>query len=236
MDAPLEVTWHAMLVDEVVNRLATSTENGLDATEATARLKKYGPLLGVWLLKKPEVVSNEQQNVLLRIFRVILLGAIRKRWLTIALTLAFFVAALLALPYVPRQFFPASDRPELVVDMTLPQNASIFVSDGVAAKLDALLAGDPDVASWSTYVGRGAVRFYLPLNVQLANDFFVQAVVIAKNVAARDRLHTRLEKMLAEQLPSVVARVSPRLALTTAQCATNCRPRRTRPKCTGTAP
>jgi multidrug efflux pump len=209
MDAPLEVTWHAMLVDEVVNRLATSTENGLDATEATARLKKYGPLLGVWLLKKPEVVSNEQQNVLLRIFRVILLGAIRKRWLTIALTLAFFVAALLALPYVPRQFFPASDRPELVVDMTLPQNASIFASDGVAAKLDALLAGDPDVASWSTYVGRGAVRFYLPLNVQLANDFFVQAVVIAKNVAARDRLHTRLEKMLAEQLPSVVARVSP---------------------------
>jgi multidrug efflux pump subunit AcrB len=169
----------------------------------------YAPLLGVWLLKKPEVVSTEQQNFVLRIFRVILLGAMRKHWLTIASTLACFAAALLALPYVPRQFFPASDRPELVVDMTLPQNASIFASDGVAAKLDAILASDPDVASWSTYVGRGAVRFYLPLNVQLANDFFAQAVVIANNVAARERLHARLEKTLAEQLPSVVARVSP---------------------------
>jgi multidrug efflux pump subunit AcrB len=113
------------------------------------------------------------------------------------------------LPHVPRQFFPASDRPELVVDLTLPQNASIYGSDEIAAKLDAMLKDDPDVASWSTYVGRGAVRFYLPLNVQLANDFFSQAVVIAKDVGARERLHARLEKELSERLPAVVARVSP---------------------------
>jgi len=128
---------------------------------------------------------------------------------TIALTLACFVASLLALPYVPRQFFPASDRPELVVDLTLPQNASIFASDRAATKLDSILNGDPDVVRWSTYIGRGAIRFYLPLNVQLANDFFYQAVVVAKDVAARKRLHAKLEKALAEQLPSVVARVSP---------------------------
>ena len=72
-----------------------------------------------------------------------------------------------------------------------------------------MLKNDPDVASWSTYVGRGAIRFYLPLDVQLANDFFSQIVVIAKDVAARDRLHAKLEKEIAEQLPSVVARVSP---------------------------
>ena len=80
---------------------------------------------------------------------------------------------------------------------------------GSPPKLDAMLKDDPDVASWSTYVGRGAIRFYLPLDVQLANDFFSQAVVVAKDVAARDRLHARLEKALAEQLPSAVARVSP---------------------------
>ena len=169
----------------------------------------FAPLLGVWLLKKPETAAPEQQSAVVRIFRAILVGAMRMRWLTIALTLACFVASLLALPYVPRQFFPASDRPELVVDLTLPQNASIFASDQVAAKLDAILKVDPDVASWSTYVGRGAIRFYLPLNVQLANDFFSQAVVVAKNVPARERLHAKLEKELAEQLPSVVARVSP---------------------------
>src|SRR5208337_4167979 len=142
-------------------------------------------------------------------FRSILVGAMGMRWVTIAVTLACFAASLLALPYVPRQFFPASDRPELVVDLTLPQNASIFASDQAAAKLDAILKVDPDVASWSTYVGRGAIRFYLPLNVQLANNFFSQAVVVAKNVPARERLHAKLEKELAEQLPSVVARVSP---------------------------
>lgn len=169
----------------------------------------FAPLLGVWLLKKPENAASEQQGVVLRIFRAILVGAMRMRWLTIALTLVCFVASLLALPFVPRQFFPASDRPELVVDLTLPQNASVFASDQVGAKLDAILKGDPDVASWSTYVGRGAIRFYLLLNVQLANDFFAQAVVVAKNVAARERLHAKLEKVLAEQMPSVVARVSP---------------------------
>ncbi|WPP02878.1 efflux RND transporter permease subunit [Methylocella tundrae] len=169
----------------------------------------FAPLLGVALLKKPAAGAPEKQGLVLRIFRSILLGAMRMRWLTIAVTLACFVASILAMPYVPRQFFPASDRPELVVDLTLPQNASIFASDEAAAKLDAMLKGDPDVASWSTYVGRGAIRFYLPLNVQLANDFFSQAVVVAKDVAARDRLHAKLEKELAEQLPSAVTRVSP---------------------------
>ncbi len=169
----------------------------------------FAPLLGVVLLKKPPAGTTEQQGAVVRIFRRILIGAMRWRWFTIAVTLACFVASLLAMPLVPRQFFPASDRPELVVDLTLPQNASIFASADVANKLDAMLTGDPDVASWSTYIGRGAIRFYLPLNVQLANDFFSQAVVVAKDVAARARLQAKLEKNLAEQLPSVVSRISP---------------------------
>jgi multidrug efflux pump len=168
----------------------------------------FAPLLGVWFLKKPDKASAGPGFVE-RIFRSILVGVMRVRWLTIAVTLGCFVLSLLALPYVPRQFFPASDRPELVVDLTLPQNASIFASDTAAGKIDAMLKSDPDVASWSTYVGRGAIRFYLPLDVQLANDFFSQVVIIAKDVKARDRLHAKLEKELADQLPSVVARVSP---------------------------
>jgi multidrug efflux pump subunit AcrB len=169
----------------------------------------FAPLLGVWILKKPDKPSDAPPNFVLRTFRSILVGAMRMRWITIAVTLACFVAALLALPYVPRQFFPASDRPELVVDLTLPQNASIFGSEAASAKLDSMLKDDPDVASWSTYVGRGAIRFYLPLDVKLPNDFFSQVVVIAKDVAARDRLHVKLEKALAEQVPNAVARVSP---------------------------
>ena len=78
----------------------------------------FAPLLGVWILKKPDKPSDAPPNFVLRTFRSILVGAMRMRWITIAVTLACFVAALLALPYVPRQFFPASDRPELVVDLT----------------------------------------------------------------------------------------------------------------------
>ena len=169
----------------------------------------FAPLLGVWLLKVPEQKQREKPSRIMAAFRSLLLVAMRRRWVTIAITLACFVVSLLALQLVPRQFFPSSDRPELVVDLTLPQNVSIFATDRAAAKLDAFLKGDPDVASWSTYIGRGAIRFYLPLNVQLNNDFFAQAVVVAKDVAARKRLQARLEQKLAEELPSAVSRVSP---------------------------
>ena len=169
----------------------------------------FAPLLGVWLLKVPEKKQNDRPSRIMTGFRSLLVTAMRYRWITIAATLACFFVSLLALQLVPRQFFPASDRPELLVDLTLPQNASIFASDAAAKKLDAILEKDPDVASWSTYVGRGAIRFYLPLNVQLNNAFFAQAVVIAKDVAARERLHVRLEQKLAEEFPDVVSRVSP---------------------------
>ncbi|HEU5096725.1 MAG TPA: efflux RND transporter permease subunit [Reyranella sp.] len=169
----------------------------------------FAPLLSVVLLKPPASQGPAKPNVVLRIFRQLLVGAMRVRWITIGVTLASLVAAFLASPFVPRQFFPASDRPELVVDLTLPQNASIYASDTVATRLDGFLKDDPDVDRWSTYIGRGAIRFYLPLDVQLANDFFSQAVVVAKDVAARDRLQAKLEKFISEQLPNVVGRVSP---------------------------
>src|SRR6202000_953505 len=129
---------------------------------------------------------------ILKWYQDFLTAAMRAKWVTILIALALLAASYLALPLIPRQFFPSSDRPELLVDLGLPQNASIYASEAVAKRFDAALKGDPDVARWSTYVGRGAIRFYLPLNVQLPNDFFSQAVVVAKDVAARDRLHSRL--------------------------------------------
>ena len=168
----------------------------------------FSPLLGVAFLTKPKATKSAKPGVILRVFRGLLVGAMRVRWITVATTIACFVLALLALPLVPRQFFPSSDRPELLVDLRLPQNASIYASDELAGRLDGLLRGNPDVERWSTYVGRGAIRFYLPLNVELPNDFFSQTVVIAKDLAARERLQTKLEAALAEQFPSSVSRVS----------------------------
>ncbi|KAF0135985.1 MAG: acriflavin resistance protein [Methylocystaceae bacterium] len=169
----------------------------------------FTPLIGVALLKKPDASAVEREGPVLRVFRTLLVAAMRAKWVTLGVTLACFIIALLATPLVPRQFFPASDRPELVIDLSLRQNASIYASQAVVEKFDKILKGDPDVASWSAYVGRGAIRFYLPLNVQLAHDFFSQYVVIAKDVTARDRLHQRLEKILAEDFPGLVTRIAP---------------------------
>jgi multidrug efflux pump len=168
----------------------------------------FGPLLGVWLLRKPKSVSAEP-NIIMRSFRGFLVLAMRARWVTIAVTLGGAVLAVMGSPLVPRQFFPPSDRPELMVDLQLPQNASIYATDDAAKRLDTLLGKDSDVAHWSTYIGRSAIRFYLPLNVEPPNDAFAQAVVVAKDVSARKRLQERLDATLPETFPGAVTRVSP---------------------------
>jgi multidrug efflux pump subunit AcrB len=169
----------------------------------------FAPLLGVAVLKPPSTGQSAEPGRVFRWYRGFLTLAMRAKWVTIALTVGLFGAAVLALPLIPRQFFPSSDRPELLVDLTLPQNASIYASETVARNFDAVLKDDADVARWSTYVGRGAIRFYLPLNVQLPNDFFAQAVIVAKDVAARERLRIKLTKVLADDFPSLVSRISP---------------------------
>jgi multidrug efflux pump subunit AcrB len=169
----------------------------------------FAPLLGVWILKKPKVVHGEEPGPIMRVFRRFLALAMRARWVTVLLTLAVFGAALYGMRFVPQQFFPASDRPELLVDLQLPENASIYATQEAAARVDKLLKNDQDVDHWSTYVGQGAVRFYLPLNVQLPNDFFAQAVVVTKGLQQRERVKVRLEHALATEFPSVVGRVYP---------------------------
>ena len=169
----------------------------------------FGPIIGKAILVPPKAQGEAKPNKLRDGYQSFLRAAIRLRWVTIGVTVAMFAAAILALPLVPRQFFPSSDRPELLVDLTLRQNASIAASQATAERVEALLKGDADVDHYSTYIGRGAIRFYLPLAVHLANPFFSQVVIIAKDIEARDRLQAKLEKILAQDFPEVTARVSP---------------------------
>ncbi|MBS7545856.1 efflux RND transporter permease subunit [Ancylobacter oerskovii] len=174
----------------------------------------FAPLIGLVLLRPPKNAAASQGGVpepgrVMRLYRGFLSTALAWRWVTVGVTVALFVVAVLLLPLIPSQFFPSSDRPELLVDMTLQQNASIHATEAAMERLDAALKDDPDVARWSGYVGQGAIRFYLPLNAQLPNDFFGQAVVVAKDTPARIRLQARLETLLAEEFPGVVSRVSP---------------------------
>ena len=169
----------------------------------------FTPMLGVWVLKKPKTAHAEEHGPIMRAFLRFLALAMRFRWVTIAATLALFGVAVYGMRFVPQQFFPASDRPELLVDLQLPENASIYATKDASARLDKLLKDDQDVDHWSTYVGQGAVRFYLPLNVQLPNDFFAQAVVVTKGLEQRERVKAKLEQALATEFPSVVGRVYP---------------------------
>ncbi len=168
----------------------------------------FAPLIGVWILRKPKVLS-EEPGPIMRTFRSFLVLAMRARWATLLVTACLFGAALYGMRLVPQQFFPSSDRPELLVDLQLPENASIDATRDISARVDQLLKGDQDVDHWSTYVGQGAVRFYLPLNVQLPNDYFAQLVVVTKGLAQRERVKAKLEQALATEFPSVVGRVYP---------------------------
>jgi multidrug efflux pump len=173
----------------------------------------FAPLLGMTLLRPPKTGANDKPSRTVAIYRNFLTLAMRARWFTIALTLAIFVVAIVGLGQVPRQFFPSSDRPELLVNLQLPQNASIHATERLVDEFEQILREDPDFAPeierWSTYIGQGAIRFYLPLDVQLANPFFAQSVIVSNDIDARERLQPRLEQLLAERFPEVVGRVSP---------------------------
>ncbi len=177
----------------------------------------FTPLIGTMLLSpKDENKNNEKHKGshggggrLQSLYRKLLLFTMRNSKMTLTVTIVIFGVSLWLARFVPSQFFPASDRPELVLDLRLRHDASIYASDTASRKLDEILQGDPDIVHWSSYVGRGAIRFYLPLDVQLQNDFFAQTIIVTKNLKARDRVKQRLETALQEKFPEAVGRVFP---------------------------
>ena len=102
------------------------------------------------------------------------------RRVVVAATVALFVLSIALFRFVPQQFFPASDRPELMVDLWLPQGASYAATEREVHAMEAALAGNEDVASITAYVGVGSPRFYLPLDQQTPNINFGQFVVMTK--------------------------------------------------------
>jgi len=171
----------------------------------------FAPLIGVAILPDKIAHKHSQANAgwLMTRFRALLVRAMHARWTTIGVALALLALSVVALQWVPRQFFPSSDRPELLIDMTLRGSASIEASDRAVMRLEKILKGDADIDRWTTYVGQGSVRFYLPLDVQLQNESFSQIVVLTKDLEARERVFSRLQAAFAGGFPDVVARVYP---------------------------
>ena len=129
---------------------------------------------------------------------------VRRRWLVIGATLLAFVVSIVALNSgVQKQFFPSSERLELLVDVWLPQGASLSATETQARKIEQVLSEDPEmkksVKEFVSYIGNGSPRFYLPLDQQLFNDNFAQFIIVTRDIKAREALKKQLEAYFARE-------------------------------------
>jgi len=168
----------------------------------------FTPLLGVTILPKSMKKHHEEKGRFARLFERILDVCMRWKWTTIAATVLVFFVSVFGMRFVQEQFFPSSDRPELVIDWALPQNASIAETNAQIARLEEeKLKGNPDIERWSSYVGEGAVRFLLSFDVQPPSPAFGQTVIVSKDLEARDRLRADLQAYLRQTFPGTDALV-----------------------------
>jgi multidrug efflux pump subunit AcrB len=170
----------------------------------------FTPWLGYMILKQRRHAGEHHDVFDTRFYRRLrsTIGwAVRHRIMVLALTLATFAASLWSFQFIPQNFFPQSERPEILVDLWLPEGTSIKEVEKEAKALEARMMDDPDKKFIATYIGEGAPRFFLPLDQQLANPNFAQLLVMANDEPARERLIVKLRTILAEDFPAIRAKV-----------------------------
>ena len=133
---------------------------------------------------------------------------VRRRKTVILLTVLLFVGSVMLFRFVPQQFFPASGRLELMVDLKLQEGASLSNTAEQVKRLEALLKDHAGIDNYVAYVGTGSPRFYLPLDQQLPASSFAQFVVLAKTIEDREPLRSWLITTLNEQFPTLRSRVT----------------------------
>lgn len=131
-----------------------------------------------------------------------------RRWRVLLATVLVFILSMAGFGLVPQQFFPSSDRTELLVDVRLQEGASFAATLRQVERLEKVLDGRPEIAHSVSFVGTGAPRFYLPLDQQLATPNFAQIVITANSVEDREKLAHWLEPVLREQFPAIRSRLS----------------------------
>jgi multidrug efflux pump subunit AcrB len=133
---------------------------------------------------------------------------VRRRWVVLLFTLAAFGIAMAGFGSIPKQFFPSSDRPELLVDLRLPEGASIEATLALVKRMEALLGQRGEIENFASFVGSGAPRFYLPLDQQLPQPNFAQFLVTTHDVAAREALAAILDKALVSDFSAAHGRIT----------------------------
>ncbi|MEH6951343.1 efflux RND transporter permease subunit [Nitrobacter sp. NHB1] len=159
----------------------------------------FTPYIGVKLLPDIKVGHNHDPHAIYetrpyRALRAVIQWCVNHRIKVVAATAGIFVAAVVGFGHVQQQFFPLSERPELFLQLRLPEGTAFGVTEKSVKEAEKLLKNDNDIATYTAYVGQGSPRFWLGLNPQLPNESFAEIVIVAKNVEARERIKARIEK------------------------------------------
>jgi multidrug efflux pump subunit AcrB len=173
----------------------------------------FTPYLGVKLL--PNIATREGGHEAIydtphyNRFRRVLGLVIRRKWLVAGSVVGAFVVAVLGVGLVKQQFFPTSDRPEVLVEVQMPYGTSIEQTSAATAKVEAWLTRQPEAGIVTAYVGQGAPRFYLAMSPELPDSSFAKIVVLTDGEEAREALKLRLRQAVADGLaPEARVRVT----------------------------
>ena len=135
-------------------------------------------------------------------FRELLGRVIARKWLVAGSVVGLFVLAILGMAVVKKQFFPISDRPEVLVEVQMPYGTSIEQTSAASAKVEAWLATQKEAKIVTAYIGQGAPRFYLAMGPELPDPSFAKIVIRTDNEEERDALKQRLREAVANGLAS----------------------------------
>ncbi len=163
----------------------------------------FTPYIGVKLLRNVAVHANHDPHAIYetriyRILRSVIQWCVNHRVKTVLATVGVFVLSIVAFGHVQQQFFPLSERPELFLQLRLPEGTAFNVTEKAVKEAEALLKDNKDLETYTAYVGQGSPRFWLGLNPQLPNEAFAEIVIVAKNVEARERIKAKIENAAAD--------------------------------------
>ncbi|MBI2734705.1 MAG: efflux RND transporter permease subunit, partial [Aquabacterium sp.] len=174
----------------------------------------FVPYLGQWLLRtRPKIQAGEGELADLydtpfySRFKALVNWCVAHRWITIAITLGALFLGFVGMGKVQQQFFPDSSRPEIIVDLWLPEGSSFDSTEDVARRFEARMMKEPGVKSVSSWIGSGLPRFYLPMDQIFPQSNVSQIVVLPQDAAMREQIRHKLPTILATEFPEVRTRV-----------------------------
>ncbi|GAA0753568.1 efflux RND transporter permease subunit [Ideonella azotifigens] len=172
----------------------------------------FVPFLGAWLLKTRKDHQAGEVHELFdtpfyQRFRSVVNWCVAHRWITIGLTLLTFALGIVGMGRVQQQFFPDSSRPEIMVDLWLPEGATQMESERVALRFEQRIRTEPGMEAVTAWIGSGVPRFYLPLDQVFPQTNVSQFILLPKDLATREALRKRLPELLAAEFPEVRGRV-----------------------------